>query len=189
MGNKREKTVSRKSSRSPGQRTRSRKSAYYHVTHPENVESIRANGLRADAEGRIYVITDPWVADVIARDQVFARTFALFGVSEEGVTGAVEPDLVSELVRGYQRVLVQPLVAPEHITLLGTHTRDWCSPLEWDFLFAERMMGLNREEATAYYAVIHTDRRNGLSCEDMNERIQAILRSAERRRGGPYYIS
>lgn len=90
----------------------------YHVTSPDAVDSILAQGLRANAAGRIFTITDTYFADRIAKTQLFLPVYAVFEIDPKGITGKVEADNVGELTSPWHRIILQHSVRPEFLTLL-----------------------------------------------------------------------
>jgi hypothetical protein len=95
----------------------------FHITTCEAVESILAHGLRANEDGQIFAIVDESVADDVARAQIGLSTYALFRIDGKGVSGAIEGDSVAELVAHLQRIIVQPLIRPEFLTLLDANKK------------------------------------------------------------------
>jgi hypothetical protein len=124
----------------------------FHVTNPANVESILREGLRAGEDGRIFTLSDERLADKIAREQVFLRTYALLRIDGKGITGRVEVDEVAELSARWHRVIIQPLIAPKFIRLVGIYPLA-TGPTEWDYEWFGRA-GLTREQVDARHAAI-----------------------------------
>ena len=88
---------------------------YYHVTARDNVASIREHGLRPDAEGHVFLLTDWRVSASVATSQLFLGTFALFGITGRLRTGA---DRVAEATAGFQRIYRKP-IDPSRLVYLG----------------------------------------------------------------------
>ena len=100
--------------RNPGRPRR----ALYHVTAPENVESILRDGLRAGEDGAVYAIKDPDLAAEIALNQSFVDPYALIRIEPKGITGAAGPDLVAELLAFNSVRIEQSHVEPRFLSLV-----------------------------------------------------------------------
>lgn len=110
---------------------------YYHVTAPGNVDNIMKEGLRANEDGEIFVITTMRVANHIAKTQVFLKEFAVIGIYFYGVTGAVGGDSVGEAIAQFHRIIRQERIAPEFLRCLRR-----CVPTPKETL-VERMLNRN----------------------------------------------
>ena len=83
----------------------------YHVTSPDAVASILQNGLRANAHGKIYAITNKRFKNELG----LAEPDALFAIASEGITGPIE--------KGgwrFYRTIRQSLIEPKFLMLV------WC---------------------------------------------------------------
>lgn len=99
-------------------RTGHRGRALFHVTAPENVESILRDGLRASEDGAVYAIKDPDLAAEIALNQIFLETYALIRIAPKGIVGAVGPDNVAELLAFNSVRVEQAHVEPRFLSLV-----------------------------------------------------------------------
>lgn len=120
---------------------------YYHITAPKNIDSILENGLRANADGDIFLFENKsiirpysifidenreWkmdeskksialVADIIAMGQVFLDEYAMFEVAREGIDSDMIPDNVAEESKNFQWIAKQPVISPQFINLFGVY--------------------------------------------------------------------
>jgi len=124
----------------------------YHVTHPDNVESIEREGLQAGGDGRIYAFTDLLVADNIACGQVFANPYSLFRICPGGITGDLLADDVAEFSAPFHCVIRQDRIAPEHLRYLGTmHVQEGIlTPWQW---MIHGMRGLSRSQIESMFGL------------------------------------
>ena len=85
----------------------------YHLTSPKAVEKIKIEGLKADAEGYIYAITELYkkdivfavkvsIADIIATTQTFLPEYILITIDTKGIKSKLESDNVGEINAKYQ---------------------------------------------------------------------------------------
>lgn len=106
----------------------------YHVTRVEHVESIKREGLRADAEGNIFAFTDLIVAETIAANQVCANPYALFWIHPKGVVGEMCADDVAEFAARFHCIIRQDRIDPEFVHHIGTMLVNQGAPTPWDRL-------------------------------------------------------
>ncbi|MGB2664197.1 MAG: hypothetical protein WAK48_09350 [Candidatus Acidiferrum sp.] len=99
----------------------------FYVTSPDAVDSILAEGLRANPEGRIFAITDTFFADRVAKTQLSLCAYAIFAIDTKGITGKIEADNVGELASRWHRFILQDVIRPEFLTLIAREVKT----LEW----------------------------------------------------------
>ena len=96
-----------------------RKNKYYHLTAPENAQSIAEKGICANENGQIFLFENKEleadgilmrVSDSISYNQVFIDSYDIWEVSSIGIKGSLEQDLVGEITAKYQFVLHQPSI-------------------------------------------------------------------------------
>lgn len=99
---------------------------YYHITSPENVESILKNGLKANEQGEIFIfqyakITTNGVVnfadDCIAYNQVFLEKYARVEINPEGISVPLIHDNVAEPTNECQWIVKQERINPEYLRL------------------------------------------------------------------------
>ncbi len=95
---------------------------FYHLTRPENVESILENGLRCNQEGHIFTFTDWIMAEEIARNQILASEYAIFWIKASGISGELHEDNVTELLSPLSCIIKQERIEPEHLRYWGNVT-------------------------------------------------------------------
>ena len=121
---------------------------YYHVTDVKNVDHIKNDGLKANAEGLIFVFTDMMVASIIAKEQFrLVDRYAVFKIYSKGITGRVIKDRVAQFSAPYQRVIIQEKISKKHIDYVGTYKFDPYVSTEWDLFLLKRLKGLTTKEA------------------------------------------
>lgn len=116
---------------------------YFHITAPENVSAILKEGLKANADGEIFlfeIATFPTiiagkdlqpiqvvesVENHIAKNQIFLERYAVLGIDADGINGELEADNVAELCAKYQYIARQDIIKPEFITLIGEYDTDF----------------------------------------------------------------
>jgi len=119
-----------------------RKKIFYHVTNPKNVKSIMKHGLKCDEEGNIFVFTDPFFANAIARDQCFLmKGYALLQIDARHLEGSVEPDRVAEWPARFQRIVKQDRIAPELINHLNNFSTIYKKPTQYDYMVLQKLFG------------------------------------------------
>lgn len=94
---------------------------YYHITPTfDNWISIMENGLIANQEGYIYLLTNKEVAGYVALNQLGCYSnYFLLEINEEGLDVITEPDLVGEITAKYQVRIKQEVLHPKFIGLIG----------------------------------------------------------------------
>lgn len=100
----------------------------YHVTRPESVAAILKLGLRANAEGHIFALTDLAFVINIAQLQIFIPAFAVLKIAPKGITGKVGPDDVGELTAPWHRIIHQDVIKPKFLTVV---VADFPTPVEY----------------------------------------------------------
>lgn len=133
--------------------------SFFHLTPPENVKPILETGLRGNEDGEIYVFTDMLVANVIAKEQVFTRRYAVFAIDPAGITGKVMPETAAEFSAGHQRIIVQDRIAPEYLKLTGEWDTIIDKPTEWDYLVNRAVYGDTREQVDRIFEFLAQQRR------------------------------
>jgi hypothetical protein len=91
----------------------------FHLTALANVKSIIRKGLLANDVGEIYLFSDMFFADSIARNQVFIERYGLFWVKPQGIYVPIHRDVCGELASPWQAVICQPLIEPHNLRYLG----------------------------------------------------------------------
>lgn len=120
------------------------KKYYYHITDVENIESIMANGLRANEDGDIFLFENKSVgyhgisynsrgklaigkvrrtiADNIAINQLgLMEKYAMFEISSEGISGSLINDNVAEASSKWQWIAHQPTILAKYISIFGIY--------------------------------------------------------------------
>lgn len=122
---------------------------YYHITDPSNIKSILNKGLVADEDGNIYLFknesvlslsigidkngkngygyVETSIAELIAMNQVFLPTYAMFEVDVDETL--LKKDNVAESTTRYQYILHQPRIELNKISLIGTYNVKLNKPL------------------------------------------------------------
>ncbi len=91
-------------------------SKLFHITTFENFPEILENGLRASADGYIYLLTSKKIATYIAKNQLgYTDNFALLEINSEGIVKKLEADNVGEITASQQRRIKQDLIKSEFI--------------------------------------------------------------------------
>jgi hypothetical protein len=90
---------------------------YYHLTPPENKDSILSNGLKS-TENQIFLFTNLKQAIHIATNQIFIDEYSIFEVSKEGITGKLSNDNVGEFGAKYQWILEQEYVEAKFVKFI-----------------------------------------------------------------------
>jgi len=110
----------------------------FHITHPEHVETIRAEGIKPNDDSEIFAVHNLIVANSVAVNQIFAQNgYAVFAIHPRYVeTATVVVDAVAEFTASYHAVIVtDDPIPPESILYLGTYeTKDydeWSILVEW----------------------------------------------------------
>lgn len=116
----------------------------YHITDPANVPAILRDGLKANEDGHIFVVTHEAMAQEIARNQVFLERFSLISIDVSGVVGGVIADDVAELSAPWHRIVIQESIAPAFLKLLG-ELDCLAPPTESDYMKFARI-GMTREQ-------------------------------------------
>ena len=104
------------------------KKKLYHITSVDKIDSILENGLRANEYGDIYLFDNVsirlddrtfYVADHIAKNQIFCDTYAMFEVDVKGIHKPIKQDVCGELTTKQQYVVNQKVINKKHISIFG----------------------------------------------------------------------
>jgi len=123
-----------------------------HLTPEENLPAILKEGLAANDDGEIFAYTDDLVADTIAKNQVFTKRYAVLLIDPAGVTGNVVDDNVSEFSAGYQRIITQKRIGPQHLRHTGTFDVVTARPTAWDYIVGVQVYGWTEEQVDDHFA-------------------------------------
>ena len=123
----------------------------YHLVPASEAEAVVRDGIFADGEGCIYCFTERSAAEVIAREQVFARRYAVFEIEVGALAAEVEADVRVWVWEPYQRVVRQASVAPQFLTLVGVYEIAR-PPTEQDYTRCGRW-GWSRERTDAVFSI------------------------------------
>ena len=83
-------------------------SKLFHITTFENYLEIQKNGLRASADGYIYLLTSKENVGYVAMNQLgYTDNFGLLKINREGIIKELEPDNVGEITASQQRRIKQ----------------------------------------------------------------------------------
>ena len=111
----------------------------YHVTKAENVESILAHGLRANAHGEIYAITNKK-----KKNDLGLTCSALFAMDTKGITG--------QIIRSghwYYRGIHQTVIEPKYLTLL------WCKAPMRRLLHQQEVVSVGKRLRATVHVQVH----------------------------------
>lgn len=102
---------------------------FYHVTSKVNLKSILKNGIKPNSNGQIFLFSELeiwnrfvgkiFVADHIARNQVFLKEYALIEINPDGIINKVTNDDVAEFTSPVQWVLRQIMILPQYLKVIG----------------------------------------------------------------------
>lgn len=118
----------------------------FHLTRPENLESIERDGLRADSEGNIFAFTDLIVADSIAAEQVFADPYVLLWIHPHGIDGRLYADDVAEGSHRFQCIIRQERIEPRYVHYLATMRVQTDALTPWQRL-VDASRGFSRQQS------------------------------------------
>ena len=102
---------------------------YYYISNIKNVESIQENGITADADGNIQILTIDKgkirdilnIAAYISSNQLFLDEYGLFEIIENGITGEfIDPNVTGKTAQ-YQNMLKQQSIGKEYIKFVNTY--------------------------------------------------------------------
>ncbi len=98
---------------------------YYHMSKEENIESILMNGLKG-FKNTIFLVTHPFACNIIAR-QFRLDNFGLLEIDDAGILTEirVNDNVDSPFLQREQRKILQDIIKPEYIQLLGLVKTDW----------------------------------------------------------------
>jgi hypothetical protein len=102
---------------------------YYYISDVNSVSGIEEQGIRADANGDIFIfiiikekIQDAVnIAGYIATNQLFLGEYALFEIKEEGITGEITDHKASGRTSQYQKIIKQGIINREHIKFINSY--------------------------------------------------------------------
>jgi hypothetical protein len=163
----------------PGVRLPAETTRLYHVTPASEAEGIVREGIHAGPHGCIYCFNELTSAKVIAREQVFARRYAVFEIDLKGVAAPVETDVAVWVWEPYQRVIRQPHVAPQHLTLVGVYDLSR-PPTEHDYRRGERR-GWTRERTEAVFDLSERFAAGEITTGQFNEGLRRVREEHGRR--------
>lgn len=90
---------------------------HYHVTSFFNMIKINKEGLKANKQGYIFVISTIELANYIAFGQLFLEDYALFEIDVKGLI--LEADIVGELGSKFQFKIKSDLIDISRLNNLG----------------------------------------------------------------------
>ena len=89
---------------------------YYYVGLDETIDEIRSNGIRAEEDGYIVLLTRKEIADNYVLNQLLhAGKYPLIEVSARGITGVIKPYITGEYAAFHQRLVQQDKIEPQYI--------------------------------------------------------------------------
>ncbi len=89
---------------------------FYYVGLDENLDEIRSNGIKAEEDGYIVLLTIKEIADNYVLNQLLhAGKYPLIEVSARGITGVIKPYIIGELAAFHQRLVRQEKIEPQFI--------------------------------------------------------------------------
>jgi hypothetical protein len=109
---------------------------YYHITHPDNLNSILSEGLKSNDSQQIFLFqrgniqvgrVSNSIEDCIASNQVFLDEYVLLELDSEGFETSLIDDNVAEMTSQFQFILNQENIKPEFIQNLGIHKNNYKS--------------------------------------------------------------
>ena len=163
----------------PGVRLPAETTRLYHLTPVSEAEGVVRDGIHAGVQGCIYCFNELSSAEVIAREQVFARRYAVFEIDLKGVGVAVETDVAVWVWEPYQRVIRQRHVAPQHLTLVGVYDLAR-APTERDYRRGERR-GWTRERTEAVFDLSERFAAGEITTGQFNEALRRVREQHGRR--------
>ena len=130
---------------------------YYHLTPSKKADRIKQYGIAANKHGEIFVFTNIIVANTIARDQIFTDRYTLFEIAQNGITGTIIADKVSEFSASFQRIVKQDYLAPEFLTVVGEYETIYLWPTAWDYLSRGNLLGETKDDVDQFIERIRSE--------------------------------
>ena len=94
----------------------------YHITNFGNHIAILRNGLRASADGYIYLLTSKEYAGYIAKNQLgYTSAYGLLQINSKGVVKELEADNVGEIKASQQKRIKQDLIEARFVSFEGMY--------------------------------------------------------------------
>lgn len=96
---------------------------YYHITTFEGWLKTREEGIKADDDGYIYLLTTKKanILSHVAWNQLGLKDYGLISIKSEGILAELELDKVGEITAEFQRRIKQPLIEPKYIARLNMY--------------------------------------------------------------------
>ena len=89
---------------------------FYYVGLDETIDEIRGNGIRAEEDGYIVLLTRKEIVDNYVLNQLLhAGKYPLIEVSARGITGVIKPSITAEFAAFHQRLVRQEIIEPQYI--------------------------------------------------------------------------
>jgi len=98
----------------------------YHITNPENKESILKYGIKCSDDGYIYLVSEEKLSDLcssfdfVAAFQLHILEYQIFEISETGIGGKLTKEIIDGAESSCQFQLKQQRIKNNHITDCGT---------------------------------------------------------------------
>jgi hypothetical protein len=165
-------------------------SKLYHLVPASDAHAVIRDGIHANCDGLIYCFTDPRAAEVIAREQLFARRYALFEIDLDGLVVGVEADVAVWIWEPYQRVVRQSHVKPEFLLLVGVYELSRV-PSERDYRRGERW-GWSRERTKVIFDLSDRFVSGEINTDQVNQELRRLrhqYNQAQNKNAPPLAIS
>jgi len=89
---------------------------FYCIGKSGSLEEILKNGIKADANGNIFLFTRKEVADNLVLNQYHhGGKYALIEVSPRGITGVIKPYITGQLEAFFERIVKQDRIEPQYV--------------------------------------------------------------------------
>ncbi|MFD2589080.1 hypothetical protein ACFSQJ_19300 [Croceitalea marina] len=119
---------------------------YYHITALGNIDKIKAQGLKSNDSGEIFVVDDINVVNSIAFNQLGIFEYGLFKIHEKGIKKVVK-DNVAEHTSDNQFIIKQDVIKPQYLEFLGIEKKSLLMTTINENMRVSKALGMEDEEA------------------------------------------
>jgi hypothetical protein len=94
---------------------------YYHITSFEGFLKISKEGIKASADGYIYLLDTKDYNAYVASNQLGYNDYGVFEINPDGITVEIKPDKVGEITAKHQFRIKQSLIEKQYLKFKGMY--------------------------------------------------------------------
>jgi hypothetical protein len=126
---------------------------YWHITGPDSAERIMKEGINADEEGYIYLLTELEIPedvygkkfsipDIVVTSQIGYMNYIIIEIDPKGITARLQKDNVAEITAYAQRRVKQKKIEPKFLKIGKIQQVDVKQVRLFNTLLIEKLMSI-----------------------------------------------